>query len=176
MVVFSRKIEIYEIQNFNKISSFTISFLLFYHFWHCFFSISPIQTCQKMMAFFVVFYSKEQRFYQRIPEISKSFFTKIQIFLSKFCGLLFVFLLFYYFLHFLFNFVYVFVKKFLKFLCFLILWIRDFNKDFWKIMEHFTKKYRHLKSKILQKFHYLLFVFYLFLFLAFLTSFFSYFT
>jgi len=52
---------------------------------------------------------------------------------------------------------------------FFILWIRDFIKDFYKIMEHFSKKYRHLKSKILHKFHYLLFVF-LFTFLAFLTS------
>jgi len=37
-------------------------------------------------------------------------------------------------------------------------------------MEHFSIKYRHLKSKILHKFHYLLFVFCLFVFLAFLTS------
>jgi len=29
MVFFSKKIEIFEIQNFNKISSFTISFLFF---------------------------------------------------------------------------------------------------------------------------------------------------
>jgi len=36
---------------------------------------------------------------------------------------------------------------------------------------HFSKKYRHLKSKILHKFHYLLFVF-LFIFLAFFMSFF----
>jgi len=88
-------------------------------------------------------------------------------FFSKFRGLLFIFLFFYYFLHFLFNFVCVFVKKFRKFLCFSILWIREFNKDFWKIIENFSKKYRHLKSKILHKFHYLLFAF-----LAFLTSFF----
>jgi len=53
MVFFSRKIEIYEIQNFNKIPSFTISFLFFYRFW-LFFSISPIQTCKKIMTFFVV--------------------------------------------------------------------------------------------------------------------------
>jgi len=95
-----------------------------------------------------------------------------KFFFSKFCGLLFVFSLYYYFLHFLFNFVCVFVKIFWKFLCFFILWINDFNKDFWKIMEHFCKKYRHLKSKIPHKFHYLLFVFYFFSFLAFLTSFF----
>jgi len=29
-----KKIEIFEIQNFNKIPPFTISFLFFYHFWH----------------------------------------------------------------------------------------------------------------------------------------------
>ena len=63
----------------------------------------------------------------------------------------------------------VLVKKFWKFLCFFILWIRDFIKDFWKIMERFSKKYWHLKSKIIHKFHYLLFIF--FILLAFLTSF-----
>jgi len=40
MFFFSRKIKIYEIQNFNKIPSFTISFLFFYHFWHFFFSFT----------------------------------------------------------------------------------------------------------------------------------------
>ena len=59
--------------------------------------------------------------------------------------------------------------KILEIFMFFILCIRDFIKDFWKIMEHFYKKYRHLKSKIFHKFHYLLFVF-LFTFLAFLTS------
>jgi len=75
------------------------------------------------------------------------------------------------FLHFLFNFVCVFVNKFWKFLFFFILWIKDFNKGFWKIMEHYSKKYRHLKSKILHKFHYLLFVFFI-CFFSILTSFF----
>jgi len=42
---------------------------------------------------------------------------------------------------------------------FFILWIRDFIKEFWKIMEYFLKKYRHLKSKIIHKFHRLQFVF-----------------
>jgi len=58
MVFFSKKIEIYEIQNFNKIPSFTI-FFYFVIIFGIFFSISPFQTCQKIMAFFVVFYSKE---------------------------------------------------------------------------------------------------------------------
>jgi len=71
------------------------------------------------------------------------------------------------------------VKKFWKFLCFFILWIRDFMKDFWKIMEQFSKKYRHLKSKKYRhfskkyrhlKFHCLIFLF--FYFFTFLTSFF----
>jgi len=34
MVFFSKKIEIFEIQNFNKTRSFTISFLFFQEFWH----------------------------------------------------------------------------------------------------------------------------------------------
>jgi len=85
-----------------------------------------------------------------------------------------VYYLFFYifsFWHFLFNFIYLYWSKNSgNFNVFFILWIRDFIKDFWKIMEHFSKKYRHLKSKILHKFHYLLFVF--FILLAFLTSFF----
>jgi len=46
-----------------------------------------------------------------------------------------------------------------------VLWIRDFIKDFWKIMEYFSQKYRHLKSKILYKFYHLLFVFFFLFFL-----------
>ena len=133
-------------------------FLLFQYFWH-FFSISRIQACQNIMEFFVVFYSKDQRFYQRILEIFK---------IPRFTICFFIFLLFL-----TFSVPYrlsVLVKKFWKFLCFFILWIRDFIKDFWKIMERFSKKI-HLKSKICHKFHYLLFV-YFFIFSAFLTSFF----
>jgi len=54
---FSKKIEIFEIQNSNKILSFTISFLLFSIF-GIFFPISPIQTCPKITEFSVVFYWK----------------------------------------------------------------------------------------------------------------------
>ena len=87
-------------------------------------------------------------------------------FFSKFGSLLFVFFLF---LTFCFQFrLSVLVKKFRKLLCCFNLWIRDFIKEFWKIMEYFSKNYRHLKSKILHKFHRLLIVF----FLAFCTSFF----
>jgi len=93
------------------------------------------------------------------------------IFFSKFCGIIFVFLFFYYFWHFLFNFVYLYLSRSSgNFYVFFILLIRDFIKDFLKIMEHFSKKYRHLKSIILHKFHCLLFVF--FIFLVFFISFF----
>jgi len=55
-------------------------------------------------------------------------------------------------------------QKILEIFMFFILWIRYFIKEFWKIMEYFSKKYRHLKSKILHKFHRLLFVFFLLFF------------
>ena len=38
--IFYQKIEIFEIPNFNKIPSFTISFLIFQHFWHFVFYIT----------------------------------------------------------------------------------------------------------------------------------------
>jgi len=64
----------------------------------------------------------------------------------------------------------------LEILMFFILWNRDFIKEFLKIMEYFAKKYRHLKYKILHKFHRVLLVFYLFYFFRILVIFFSYFT
>jgi len=53
---FYEKIEIFEIQNFNKIQSFTISF--FFSIFGILLSISPIQTSPKIMEFFVVIYCK----------------------------------------------------------------------------------------------------------------------
>ena len=49
-------------------------------------------------------------------------------------------------------------KKFWKFLFSFILWIWDLSKNFRKSWKIFLKKYRYLKSKILHKFHCLLFV------------------
>jgi len=51
-------------------------------------------------------------------------------------------------------------QKILKIFIFFILWIRDFIKEFLKIMECFLKKYKNLKSKILHRLHHLLFVFF----------------
>ena len=131
------------------------------------------------MEFFVVFCQKGQRFYQRFLENTKGSFKKnidmLNIFFSIFCDLIFGFLFFLLFWTFYFQFrPFVLVKKFQKFLYFSILWIRDFIKEFWKIMECFSKKYRDLKSKILHKFYCLLFIF--FYFFSILVIFFSYFT
>jgi len=52
---FFKKIEIFETQNFTKISAFIVSFLFFLPFFTSFSSISPIQSCQKIMEFLVVF-------------------------------------------------------------------------------------------------------------------------
>jgi len=54
---FKKKIEIFENQNFNQNPSFTVSFL-FFSIFGILFPISPIQTCPKIMEFFVVFYWK----------------------------------------------------------------------------------------------------------------------
>ena len=56
------------------------------------------------------------------------------------------------------------------FMFYFILCITDFIIEFWKNMEYFSKKYRHLKSKIRHKFYRLLF------FLSILVIFFTYFT
>ena len=51
-------------------------------------------------------------------------------------------------------------QKILEIFIFFILCIRDFIKEFLEIIECFLKKYRHLKSKVLHKFHRLLFVYF----------------
>jgi len=96
------------------------------------------------------------------------------ILFSKFCDLLFVF--FFSIFDFLFPISSICTcQQILEiFMFFFILWIRDFIKEFWKIMEYFSKKYIHLKSKIIHKFHRLIFVF--FIFFIILVIFFSYFT
>jgi len=93
------------------------------------------------------------------------------LFFSKFCGLLF-----FYFSHFIFNFVYLyFSTNSRNFYVFLFYGLEILSKNFGKSWNIFLKKYRHLKSKILHKFHRLLFVFFL-IFMQFSNLFFSYFT
>ena len=110
-----------------------------------------------LFHFFVVFYWKGLRFYQRFLENSKSSFKKILIFEiiffhnSAFYYLFFYFV--YYFWHFIFNFIYLCLSKSSRnFYVFLFYGLEIFINEFWKIMEYFSKKCRHLKSKILHKF------------------------
>ena len=69
---FRQKIEIFDIQNLNKIPLFTISFL-FLAFLTSFIPISPIQTCQKVMEFFVVF------FFGRIRDFINVFWKFLEV-------------------------------------------------------------------------------------------------
>ena len=73
----------------SKISTKFHRLLFRFYFFSIFgilFFVSPIQTCPKIMDFFVVFYWKGQRFYQRFLENSKSSFKKILI-----CEIIFFF-------------------------------------------------------------------------------------
>jgi len=141
---FYKKIEIFEIQNFNKIPSFTIHFN-FSSIFGILLCISPIQTCPKIMNFFVVFYWKGWDFTNNFCKILKVLLKKILIceifFFFQNSAVYYLFFTFLLFLTFYFQFrLFVLVKKFWKFLCFFILWITDFIKEFWKTMECFSKK------------------------------------
>jgi len=171
MVFFFKKIEIFEIQNFNKIPSFTISFLYFFSIFGIFFSFHLSKLVQELWNFLYCFI-------RRVREFINEFWKYLKVLLKKYRNVkeIVFFKIPWFIIVFFFTFSFQFrvsvhVKKFYKFLCFFILWIRDFIKEFWKIMDYFSKKYRHLKSKILHKFHSLLFVFF-----NILDIFFSYFT
>ena len=159
-----RHLESKILHKFHYLLFFLFIFLAFLKF---FFPISPNQTCQRILNIFVVLSCTDYRFYQRILENSWILIKKnIDIVNTKHFQNSILYYLIFNFVVFLTSFsflVYLSVvfKKFLKFLYCFIVWIRDFTKDFWKIMEHFSKKYSHLKSKIIPKFHYLLlFLFY----------------
>ena len=103
----------------SKISTkFHRLLFLFYFFsiFGIFFSISAIQTCPKIIKFFVVFIGRVRDFTSYFWKIPKVLFKKVLIieiyFFSKLCGLLFVFL-FFIFLTFYFQFhLSILVKKF----------------------------------------------------------------
>jgi len=58
MVLCLKKIEIFEIQNFNKIPSFTIFFFYLFSIFGIFFLFHPSKLVKKIMLLFVVFYWK----------------------------------------------------------------------------------------------------------------------
>jgi len=174
---FNQKIEIFEIQNFNKIPSFTIFFFIFLAFLTLCLLFHVPKLVPKLWNFLWCFIGRVEDFTNNFWKILKVLLKKIlicEIFLFKILWFNICFFIFLLFLTFYFEFrLSVLVKKFLKILSFFILWIRDFIIKFWIIMECFSKKYRHLKSKILHKFHCLLFIF--FYSFSILIIFFSYF-
>jgi len=132
-----------------------------------FFPISPIQTCQKFLKFFVVLYYTDYRFYQRILENSWIFIVKnTDIWNTKHFQNSIVHYLLFYFLVFLTSFFLFYlpivVKKFLKFLCFSLYGFEILSKNSAKLWLFFQEKLIYLKSKISPKFHNLLFLSYFF--------------
>jgi len=69
MIFLSKKIEIFEIQNFNKILSFTISFLFVHLFWHFVFYF----TYPNLSKNDRIFYSVLLEELEILPTISRKF-------------------------------------------------------------------------------------------------------
>ena len=144
-----------------------------------FFLFHLSKLVQKLFNFLQCFIGRIRNFinefWKFLKVLLKQYYICEIFFVLKFLALVFCF--FFIFLLFLtFSFLFhlsVLVVKFWKFFCSFILWIRDFIKEFQKILEHFSKNNdRHLKSIILiNSFGY---YFVLFILLAFLTSFFSF--
>ena len=85
---FYQKIEIFEIQNFNKIPSFTISFLFFQHFLHFFFLFHQSKLVQKLWNFLQYVIGRVRDFTNDFLKILKELLKKILVceifFFSKF--------------------------------------------------------------------------------------------
>ena len=160
---FYQKIELFEIQNFNKIPSFIISFLFFLAFLALCLLFHVSKLVQKLWNFLWCFLGKVGDFTKNFWKILKVLLKNIlicEIFIFKNLRFTIWFFIFFIIFDFLFSISSICTcQNILEIFMFFILWIRDFIKEFWKIMECFSKKYRHSKSKILHKFHRLLFVF-----------------
>jgi len=120
-------------------------FVILLAFLTSFLTISPNQTCKRILNIFVLLYYTDYRFYQRIPENSRILIKKNRdIVNTQHFQNFIVYYLFFNFLvfltsFFLFHLSMVF-KNFLKFLCYFIVWIRDFIKKFYKTIVFFFKK------------------------------------
>jgi len=142
----------------SKISTKFHHLLFLFYFFNIFGILFSISQLRNLLWCFI---GRVRDFTNNFWKFLKVLLKKILIceifFFSKFCSLLFVF-----FFDILFSISSISTcQKILEiFMFFFILWIRDFIKEFWKIVECFSKKSRHLKSKILHKFHRLVFVFF----------------
>jgi len=109
-----------------------------------FFPISPNQTCQKMLNIFVVLYYTEYRFYHKILKNSWILIKKNRdIVTTKHFQNSIVYYLLFKFLVFLTSLLLLYLsmvfKKFFKFLCYFIVWIRDFIKNSAKLLFFFKQ-------------------------------------
>jgi len=111
---FYQKIEIFEIQNFNKIPSFTIYFY-FFSIFGIFFLFHLSKLVQKLWNFLWWFIGRVRDLTSVFWKILKVLLKKILIceifFFSKFYGLLFAFYFFIIFDILFFNFVYLYLSK-----------------------------------------------------------------
>ena len=142
--IFLKNIDIWNLKFF--INS-TIYYLFFYFIsiFDVFFSYFTYANLSKILNIFVVFYYTDYRFYQRILKNSSILIKKNRdIVNTKHFHNSIVHYLLFNFLVFLTSFFLVYpsmvFKKFLKFLCCFIVWIRDFIKNFSKTMVFFFKK------------------------------------
>jgi len=142
--IFLKNIDIWNLKFF--INS-TIYYLFFYFIsiFDVFFSYFTYANLSKILNIFVVFYYTDYRFYERILENSSILIKKNRdIVNTKHFHNSIVHYLLFNFLVFLTSFFLVYpsmvFKKFLKFLCCFIVWIRDFIKNFSKTMVFFFKK------------------------------------
>ena len=167
MIFFLRKFRYLKSRISTKFHRFLFIVYFFHHFWHFFFLFHLSKLVKKLWKFLQYFIRRNRDFINEFWKFLKVLLQKYR-YLKYFCfqNSAVYYLFFYFFIIFDIFFLISSIctcQKILEiFMFFVILWISDFIKDFWKIMEHFPKKYRHLKSKILHKFHYLLFVFILF--------------
>jgi len=141
--IFLKNIDIWNPKLFTNSIIYYLFFLL--PFSTPFFPISRNQTCQKIINIFVVLYYTDYRFYQRILENSWILIKKNRdIVNTKHFQNPIVYYLLFNFLVFLTSFFLFYLsmvlKKFLKFLCCFIVWVRDFIQKFCKTTIFFFKK------------------------------------
>ena len=118
-------------------------FLCFQHFWRFVFYFTYPNMSKNYKIFCSALLERLEILLTISEKILKVFLKKIWIceifFFSKFCGLLFVFFIFFIIFDILFSISSICTcQQILEIFMFFILWIRDFIKEFWKIMEYFS--------------------------------------
>ena len=161
-----------------KISTKFHNLLFLFYFFSIFFLFHLFKLVPKLFNVLWCFIGRVRDFTNGIWKILKVPLKKIWICEFFFLNSAIYYLVFYFFIivDILFSISSIWTcQQILEILILFYFMDKRFIKEFWKIMEYFSKKYRHLKSKILYKFQRLLFVFF-FHFFSILVIFFSYFT